>query len=167
MSLFDVNFEMLYVQLLPVRLRKERMKAWVKSCTYPVVYLYHLFMAWRNNNLYYLAHNSQVVYLEAVLNDTFDSTLKRIRVVDGAFKDPLYAYHIPEAKEIWLGKAGEASATGMPVPQSLYTEEETTNMGNAFVVRVPVTVSFDVNRMRALINTYRIAGRSIYQIVVF
>jgi hypothetical protein len=167
MSLFDVNYNMLRVQLLPVRLRKACTNAWLRACIYPVVYLHQLFMAWRSNNLYYLAHNSQVVYLEAVLNDTFDHVLKRIRIVDGAFKDPLYAYHIPEAKEIWLGLAGEAGTATYPVPQTLYTEEETTSMGNAFVVRVPAAVSFDANRMKALINNYRIAGKSIYQIVVY
>lgn len=167
MSIFTINYDMLRVQLLPVRLRQERMKAWLRACTYPVVYLYQLFMAWRGNNLYYLAHNSQVVYLEAVLNDTFDNLLRRISIVDGPFKDPLYAYHIPEAKEIWLGLVSEAGTATYPVPQTLYTEEETTSMGNAFVVRVPVAVSFDANRMKALINSYRIAGKSIYQIVVY
>ena len=73
MGLFDVNYDSLSYQLLPVRLRKIKSVAWIRSLISPIKWLYNLFGTSRENHLYFLAHNSQVVYLTAALNDRADS----------------------------------------------------------------------------------------------
>jgi hypothetical protein len=167
MGFFDINYDTLRVQLLPVRLRKANMKAWTRCLVVPVKWLYNLFMASRTENLYFLAHNSQVVYLEGVLNDVFDPVSRGIYIEDGLYEDALFTYLDTESQPQWLGLVSEAGSTTYPVPQVLYTSAETATLGNAFVVNVPVAIVFDLNRMNALIDKYRIAGKNIYQVVTY
>lgn len=167
MGFFDINYDTLRVQLLPVRLRKSVMKAWLRCLLIPVKWLHNVFMIDRESNLYYLAHNSQIVYLEAVLNDVFDPISRGIFIEDGLYEDPLFTYLIPEERPLWLGLSSESGTVGYTVPIALFTDAETSLLGNAFIVNVPGAVSFDTDRMKALINRYRLAGRSIYQIVIY
>lgn len=165
MPIFDIDYDVLVWQLLPVRLRKPIAYAWLKCLVQPVKWLYGLFTGFRGANLYLLAHNSQVAYLEAALNDTFDTILRRIYIIDGAYEDPEFVYLIPENKPVWLGLVSEVGSTSYVNPRVLYTNAETSLLGTAFIVVVPVGLSFDAQRMRALIDFYRLAGRNQYEIV--
>jgi hypothetical protein len=167
MGLFDINYGRLTWQILPLRLRKTVHYAWLNCLVTPVVWLYGLFSANRTGNLYRLAHNSQVVYLEAALNDTFDLVSRRIYIADGPFKDPLFTYLVPEDKPVWLGLISEAGSTIYPDPEVLYTDSETALLGLAFIVMVPVTISFNMARLRALVDLYRLAGKSNYSVETF
>lgn len=166
MSVFSVNFSVLGKQLLPVRLRNSKMLAWIRSLLKPVEELYNIFKGNRTSNLYQLAHNSQVVYLQAALNDVFDTVNRNIIVDDGAFEDPLFVYQPLEDEPLWLGLVAE-SGTTYPNPQWLYTDIETTLMGNCFVVKVPVAVSFDMAHMRAAVDKYRLAGKCTYSVITY
>ena len=167
MGFFDINFDSLRTQLLPVRLRKTNTKAWLSSLLAPVRWLHNKFINDRNATLYSLAHNSQVVYLQAALNDTFDPVGRGIIIEDGPYEDPLFVYLAPELVPQWLGLDSEAGTMPFATPAALFTEGETLLMGYAFIVKVPVGVSFDTDRMKALIDKYRIAGRNIYQITTY
>ncbi len=165
MPFFDIDYDVLVWQLLPVRLRKPIAYAWLKCLVEPVKWLYGLFTGFRSANLYLLAHNSQVAYLEAALNDTFDSALRRIYITDGAYEDPEFVYLAPENKPVWLGLVAEIGSTGYTNPRALYTNAETSLLGTAFITVVPVGLIFDTQRMRALVDFYRLAGRNQYEIV--
>ncbi len=167
MGLFDVNYENVAWYALPVRLRKVVQFAWLRCLITPVKWLAILFKANRTGNLYRLAHNSQVVYLEAALNDTFDTITRRIYIDDGPFKDPLYCYLQPEEKPVWLGLISETGATSYPDPEVLYTDDETAIMGIGFIVKVPSAITFNMTRLRALVDLYRLAGRSNYSVETF
>ncbi len=167
MSFYDINYDVLRTQLLPVRLRKARTKAWLGCLLSPVKWLHNQFRANRLSTLYYLAHNGQIAYLEAALNDVFDPATRGIYITDGLYEDPLFTYLDPEARPVWLGLVAETGTAGYPVPQALYTDAETSLLGNSFIVRVPVTIPFDHDRMKALIERYRLAGRNIYGIETY
>lgn len=167
MGFFDINFDALRVQLLPVRLRKPNTKAWLQCLIAPVRWLYDQFRSARSANLYHLAHNSQVAFLESALNDTFDPVGRGIFIEDGPYEDPLYVYLTPELGPVWLGLESETGTTPYTSPVPLYTADETIAMGFAFVVWVPSAISFDNDRMRALIDKYRIAGRNVYGINIY
>ena len=167
MSIFDIDYDLLVWQLLPVRLRKAAHFAWLKLLATPVKWIHGLFKENRDKNLYMLAHNSQVVYMEQALNDTFDGINRGIYIVDGPFKDPLFTYLDPESKPIWLGLVSEAGTTTYTDPLVLYTTSETVLLGIGFVVKVPATVSFDPDRMKAMINLYRLSGRSRYDVALY
>ena len=166
MGFFDINYDSLNFQLLPVRLRKQRMLAWVRCLTVPIRWLHNLFMSNRAINQYFLAHNGQVCHLEKVLNDAFDSVSREIVITDGIYEDPVFTFLAVELKPVWLGLGSEMGATVYESPMVLYTGAETSLLGNSFIVKVPSSVLFDEDRMRALIDRYRLAGRSVYEIVL-
>ncbi len=171
MGFFDVDYDRLTLQLLPVRLRQNTTLAWVNVLVSPVKWLFGLFRSNRNNDLYLLAHNGQVCYLEAVLNDAFDPVSRGIYITDGPFEDPLFIYLDTESKPLWLGLAGEAGTTTYPDPAVLYTDAETYALGICFIVHVPLLVAsgsgYDLARLKAFVDLYRLPGRSYYSVVTY
>ena len=167
MTIYDVDFTTLVKQLMPVRLRQSKMVRWLQCLIVPVIELYQYFTANRSNNLYWLGHNGQVVYLQAVLNDIFDPISRRIYIDDGGITDPLFVYLNAETTPLWLGKMSEAGSTWYPDPQWLFTTAETTASGFCFVIKVPTVVVFDTYRLRALVDKYRLPSKANYSIVLF
>lgn len=170
MRLFNVDFSILVRTLVPVSLRNAVQLAWLNALVSPVQWLYTQFTGNRLNNLYRLSHNGQVCYLEAALNDLFDPVARRLVIVDGPFEDPLFVYLAPENKPLWLGLVSETGATPYPDPQVLYTNAETTLLGVSFIVQVPASVAagpgYSLNRLRALVNTYRLPGKNNYTVTI-
>jgi hypothetical protein len=167
MPIFDINYDTLVVQLLPVRLRQSVQKAWVTCLIAPVIYLKGLFDTNRATDLYDLAHNGQICYLEAVLNDTFDDTSRRIYITDGPYFDALFLYTTPEEKPLWTGLISEEGSTSYPDPEWLYTSAETYTLGISFIIHVPSSLTFDMARMKALVDRYRLPGKNNYTVVTF
>lgn len=169
MGFFDINYDTLVPQLLPVRLRQPVTKSWLKALISPVKWLYNLFRANRKNDLYFLAHNGQVCFLEAALNDTFDPLIRGIYIDDGPFRDPLFLYLEPEAKPLWVGLVSEEGTTPYPDPEVLYTDSETYTLGVCFIIHVPALVvagpAYSVARLKALVDQFRLPGRTNYSIV--
>jgi len=169
MPFFDFNTDLFIWQELAVRLRKPKQWAWFKILAAPVRNLYGLFTTNRNTNLYVLAHNSQVCYIQAALNDTFDAVSRGIWIGDPVFDDPEYIYMVDEDKPMWLGLVSEEGSTPYADPAPLYTIGEIySGAGETFIVHVPSAVyaALDVNRLKALINFYRLPARR-FSIVTF
>lgn len=165
MEFFNINYTELIRLLLPVKLRGARMRAWLAALVKPARTLYGWFVAWRNNNNYYIAHNGQICHLEGVLNDRFDAGLKRIRIVDGPFKDPKYIYRRDENRPTYLARRSELPVTAYNAPLYLPRREETVAIGYQFIVYYPVGLVFSEVEMRALIDKYRLASKKKYGIL--
>lgn len=159
MSIFNIDYTKLAVQLLPSRLRLPGMKAFALVLIAPVRSLYGRFQGFRDDALYELRHNGQVCHLEGALNDMFDNTARRIYIEDGDTIDAITLFIEEEEKPVALYVESEAS------PVYFYTDEELTT-GGSFVVKVPDILAFDPNRMRALVNKYKLAGK-LYEIQTF
>lgn len=143
--------------LLPVSMRGALMVSWLKVLASPAWRLYGLFLKWRLDNLYYLNHTSQVVYMEGALNDRRDKLLRRITIVDGLDTTPPYLYKREELKPpVFVYTRPENT------PVHLYTRGE---MGLGFKVLIPAAVVFDDKEMRALIELYKLPGMT-YKIVI-
>ena len=165
MSFFNIDYSVLRVQLLPVRLRTTFMKAWVECLVKPIEHIQQHFLSARNTDIYRLAHNGQVCYLEATLNDMFDHAERRIFITDGPFIDPLHIYLDPENKPLIIGTVAEIGSESY-APRWLYTMGETMEFSWAFIVNVPETVVYDTDKMRALIDRDKLVGKT-YDIVTF
>jgi len=156
---YDINYSKLINQRIPEPLRSPEMIAWITRLASPFTYLYSLILSFRQSTLYKLAITPQVVFLEKMLNDRYDSSLRRIYILDGQEYNPLYIYTVAEVKPVWLYTKGEVGK-----PQvDLFTKGEVGQFTFDFVVYVPVAISFDVNEMSSLVNTYKLAGK-IYDI---
>ena len=174
MSVFDVDFTEggMPSQYTPVRLRTPNRLQWLAVLLSAVNYTYQQFTANRANDLYVLAHTSCVTHIEAVLNDVFDNTLRRIFISDPPYFDPVYLVQPDEDKPAYLATPAEVGGTAYPSPLYLFQPEEIYAAGGVqFIVNVPVAVAgepiYDVNRLRALVDKYRLASKNNYTVVTF
>ncbi len=167
MGLFNVSFPDLIKQLLPVRLRNAKLTRWLQCLIAPVIELYFLFTINRNENLYYLSHNGQVSYLQAVLNDTFDFTGRGIYIADPAICDAVFIWLVAEGETVWLGLTSEIGTTGYTNPLWLYLNTEVSAAATNFIVMIPSTISYDTYRMNALIDKYRLVSKNNYLLLSY
>lgn len=163
---FDLNINELTRLLTPPLLRQPAILAWLRSLAAPLTRIYTAFSHARSRRLYALAHNGQVVYLQALLNDSFDPDARRIIVADGLHYTPLYVYQPAEDAPLYLGQPTEAGTAPFACPAWLPTLPETADdAGACFIVQLPASLSVSDTHLRTLIDTYRLPSRTNYAIV--
>jgi hypothetical protein len=148
--MFDIDFDRLFLLLIPTFLRKARILALIRCMCFPLIQIYNAFLTYRQKNLYLLNHNSQVYSLENVANDRFDSEARRIYITDGFAHDRLYIYTMQESKPVYLGT------------EIIYNRDDYQDTGIDFIVWVPVAVMLlpqDKIELTSLINKYKLAGK--------
>lgn len=100
---FNINWNILSVELLPGMLRQPRMIRFVRVLLSPIAQLHYDWLQQRNDNIYKLSHTGQIFSLEKVLNDMLDKVLRRIYLADGdAYVRP-YIYLQSENNPVYLG----------------------------------------------------------------
>jgi hypothetical protein len=159
MTVFDTDIKKLVRLLLPAFLRKPVLMALLDALVEPFHLLAARINSFRNNNLYRLAHSSQVCDIEGALNDRFDSNLHRIYITDGAYRNVHYIFlNIEQQKPIYLYTAAEIAA-GTP-QEYLYQQDETGFIAESFIVHIPTELQDKTDEIRALTEQYKLAGRT-------
>lgn len=158
--MYDINFDRLIRWMHPVFLRKPILLALLRAVCYPFSIIHANFLAYRDNVLYILDHDSTVYSIENVLNDRFDSADRMIYITDGFTKERIYLYTRVEDKPEYLNP-----------DITLYNRGDYADTGIDFIVWVPtaVTVSAqDLIELRALVNRYKLAGKrfEIYRVTI-
>ncbi|HUM50496.1 MAG TPA: hypothetical protein PK431_01735 [Chitinophagales bacterium] len=141
--------------LLPFDLRKIRIISYLFALIEPIKAMYNAFLQFMLDQLYDAKINGQVIKLERVLNDTFDPIDRRIFITDGEYYTPSVFYE--EYKDIPVIFYEEGNINN-PIFYS-----ETSLDGRVsfnFFVNVPESVFFDKTHVRAVVNKYRIFGRT-------
>lgn len=164
MNVYTISWPRLCDNSLLVSLRKPLIRLLAKSLTIPVLILYNEFMAFRSQNLYRIKHNSQISYMEGMLNDIFDPNLRRIRIANTVFRDSLFLYEPEEARDVFLFEPEDNSW--------LYNEEDFAGEGFDFIVYVPEALrpQFEnaetalLTKMGAEIEYYKLYSKN-YKIV--
>lgn len=148
MQLFRIDWDRFVLLLLPIRLRVTELFVMARAIIQPVMSVHSRFMLNRADNLYKMSHNGQVCHLRAMLNDTFDTQLRRITIEDTRRYDWTFVYKENADKPLLLETVVIAS------------EQFTTGEGTDFTVFVPSSISFSVKpQMISLINFYKLAGK--------
>lgn len=156
-QIYKVDYLKLVRWLLPPRMVKPKLIALLEALVVPLLQVWAWLNVFRNNSVYALKHNSQVVYMQKVLNDRFDQDLKRIKITDGKLYNQVYIYATSAGLPFWLDKTA---------PQSLLAEVKYKEGHFDFVVlqngvHVSKTEMFE---LKALVDKYKLAGKS-YKIV--
>ncbi|WP_244939761.1 hypothetical protein [Kaistella daneshvariae] len=138
--------------LTPTFLRSELMAAFLFVLVKPLEDLHYVFLQNRKEMIYRLAHNSQVCYLRAALNDRFDTQLRRIQIVEGNGFRRQYIYTDGEQKPKFLGT------------MYLFDDSDYEDTGVDFIVQVPTDLVFGIYEMQSLIEIYRLASKR-YKVV--
>lgn len=151
-NIYNIDFTKLVKWWTPLPLRKTFWLTLLGVLVYPIVQLYQLFLLYRTAVLYDLMITPQVCYLESLLNERYDFTLRRIFIDDVVEQAPLYIYEDAETKPIDLYTVAEDS------PVDLYTDTEGGDYADDFIVWVPVALTFDPIEMRSLVQLKRLPG---------
>ena len=152
-NIFNIDLNILSNWIVPKRLRKLRTMAFVRLIVSPFVFIYQDFTRFRKATLYDLMITPQVCYLEAMLNDRFDYTLRRIYIADGIEYPPLYLYTDAELQQVDLYTDAENQ------PKYLFTDGEVDgSVLDDFIVEVPVTIPFNEPTMRSMVQRKRLPG---------
>jgi len=146
-KIFNINYLKLVVLLTPPDIRKSRLLALLMALINPVRSLYGSFTNNRANNLYKLAQNGQVCYLQKALNDSFDPELRRIFIDAGSRFERQYIYTSGEQQPNYLGKI-------YLQPNSSFADT-----GVDFKVIVPQSFDLKNHQMKALIDFYKLASK--------
>jgi len=152
-NIFDIDHGKLRQWMVPGRIRKSRILAFLQVLQSTVSFLYQDLLRFRKQKLYELKITPQVCYLERLLNDRFDFTQRRIRIVDSIDKPPYYIYQRAELKPKYIHTRAEGK------PAYIYTRGESSLLQDDFVVLVPTGLMFEEAEMRSLVKVYKLAGK--------
>jgi hypothetical protein len=151
---YIIDYTKLVNGRLPAKIRKPKMKAFMMTLVNPFIFIYNSLKSLRDQLIYKLTITPQVVYLQKMLNDRYDSSLRRIHIEDGLEYNALPIYMKAELKPVPIYRKSEA----LRPKKFLYTKGEAGQFTFDFVVYVPIDISFDSNEMVSLINSYKLAS---------
>lgn len=153
-KIYVIDWKKLLLWLIPTPLRKVVLLQWMIAITYPLQRILSVFLLFRNNTIYWLGINSQVCYMEKMLNDKYDNLLRRIYIAKPDSFDPIYIYLTAELKPVYLFTIPENA------PVYLYTKAETLVGGVDFIVVVPIELDLNFVEMNALIDKYKLPDKT-------
>ncbi|MBD5351751.1 MAG: hypothetical protein HDR86_02840 [Bacteroides sp.] len=154
---FNVNIKRLALLVLPTWLRRPLVGALIYAGVTPLGRLAQELRKYRNTTHYRLRHNGQVCKLRGVLNDEFDPALRRITVEDrdsATMIEAAIIYRREVARWVMVPCRGFGAAI-------IHREGFSGTSGYDFWVNVPdeLRTAGIETRMRAIINTYKLASK--------
>ena len=150
--IYQIDFARLLLMWMPADLQLKSWMCWLKSLLYPLNNIYQDFLKFRKTKLYELSITPQVCYLQGMLNDRYDYTLRRIYITDAEEFLPLYLAMDAEADPLWLATDAETDPIWLP------TDGETLLFADDFIIMVPVSLVFNNDEMKSLTSKYCLAG---------
>lgn len=155
MTRYDIDYKKLALNITPIKLRNQLYMAFQYLVVSPISRLAKMFYTYRTDTNYRLHHNGQVCYLRAVLNDLFDSTLRRIQIEDLAPQRELVIWKRDQNKPIMISE--RSSGNAIIVSKRGFGGAD----GYDFVVICPLALRgvIDETRMRAVLDQYKLASK--------
>ena len=131
-NVYNINWRKFIIENLEVDLRRVKTVKWLEVLFKPIIWLHIEFLAFRTQALYKVNHNSQICYLQAVLNDSFDNIQRRIIIRNATLREPFWFYEPEENKPVVFYEPED----NKPV----YFREESEFIGDGadFLVLVPI-----------------------------
>jgi hypothetical protein len=154
---FEWNIEKWIEEMIPAPIRMRRIKDYIVSMMSPLNSIYIEFKGLRAELKKKLRFNGQVIVLENLLNDRFDVTLRRIRIITtfDLFRKK-YIGQTWENRPLWIGQIFE----NQPQYIGQWIEYQN-NTGADFTVEVPEGV-YSISELimiKELVKYYKLAGK--------
>lgn len=182
-NVFNISYKRLVVLLLPTFLRQSLVFILLASLTRPIVKLYDTFKVARQQNIDRINQTGQVCYLRGMLNNTFDPTLRRIRIDDGNVADWQILYKEETFNDVDHGQPLYVKSASNIVTDVLGNKllllgndgvvmvvkrGDVGAIGFDFFVKIPTALRgiADENQIKALVNYYKLASKR-YEIQYF
>ncbi len=149
---FNINWNKIVKENLPVFFHTLFRLNWIKALIKPFKQIHQEFLIIREDYILKVAYNGQTLYLEKLLNDTFDNTLRRIYINDYGIINQNYLYKKSELMlPIYLYKnwdytqaylIGQYSVDGNTVYVALTNntnQQPSTHVGSDWAVHKTIT----------------------------
>ena len=133
-QVYSINWNRFVALQVPSFLRKAKLLAYLNALIVAVAHLHVAFLAFRRQALYKVNHNSQICYLQAVLNDSFDNVQRRIVIRNAILREPVWFYEPEENKPVWFYEASDNK------PVYFREENEFVGDGADFLVVMPIAL---------------------------
>lgn len=133
--------------------RKPKVLHLANSCVWPLLSMYSTFKQKESSNIYQINHSSSIAHLEGVLNDRFDSALRRIYITNSLYVQAFYLYRDIEQLPKYVYTSAESN------PKYLYKDSELSS-SYTFIIHIPNGLPFDITILTALMNKYKLPGTS-------
>lgn len=155
-SIYNVNWFRLVKMLVLPAIAKPTLLAFINSALAPLRTKYDEFLNFKIDAEYRVNHNGQVCYLQKMLNDKFDNSLRRIKVQNVKPKEQLWVYQPEDEKPVYVYDE-------IDHPVYVYNKEDYYNEFD-FEVLIPPFLNTQINLMKVQINYFQIYSKN-YQIV--
>jgi len=161
-NVYTLNFRILVNLLTPPFLRKRKFVDWVYVLVSPLETVNIKFNKFRRDSIYKVTHNGQVFSLNAVLNDAYDPSDRRIRVSDSVNRGAVYIYPENDNKAVYVYPESENE------PIIVYDDSVFEQIDYDFLVLIPLDLrpsnaddlSVLLLQIRSLINYYKLASKT-------
>lgn len=162
-NIYIIDFKKLANLLTPPFLRKDKLIDWLQVLLKPLEEVNGYFNLNRKDSIYKVTHNGQVYSLQAVLNDKYDNTERRIRIVDYFIRELIYIYPEADNKPVYIYPEDAIDVDPVYIfDESIFDEVELD-----FVVLIPIEYkpldAQELNileiQIRSLINYYKLASK--------
>lgn len=157
---YSVNWNKLVSWLTPTALFKPKMFALLKSLISPVSTLHGDFIGFRSQKNYDLSITGQVCRLEKLLNDKYDSSLRRIYITDGTKSKRKYAFKASEFVPQPIYTDAEAK------PYFIYQQGEITTVTYHFIINIPISVVYNTDELISILSVFKMPSKK-FNIITF
>lgn len=143
-------------QMIPRFLNKGNLYLFVKDLLVPLETVYQEFLEYRIAIDKTLQYNGQTIILENLLNDIFDSTLRRIRIINQIHdEEGLFIARAAENQIVYIGRKIDNE------PTYIGRYNENSIIAYDFIVLVDGHLSPELEvRLKSIVNYYKMAGTS-------
>jgi hypothetical protein len=155
--MINIDYNILIKNILPISLRKAKLEAFIKCLIAPLKFLYLNYKDYRISVNKRVEYTGQVIYLEKLLRDSYNE--QGISIIDNSNIEYSYLANKLESNK----RAVIYNKLENETKYYLKNMDELTTQIH-FLVEIPITLYNNLgmtgrNKMRALIDMYRLAGK--------
>ena len=153
MIIIDLTF--LFQILLPTDLRLPLVNEFFYEIKKTLQFNYNGFYTLFENTKYNLIFNGQVCMLKHLLDDKYDTILRRIEIEQDVSGKPTYLFNeIEDNENTYLFNNGEVGTKTY-----LYNADEVLGLTD-FIIKIPSDVIFNEVQLRKLVDRYKLPDKT-------
>lgn len=102
-NIYRFDFKRFVKLFIPIAYRNKTIQELFGCFLFPIKQLHQRFVNYRKEVIQKMSYNSQVVYMQKMLNDYFDPFLRRIRIENNSIDDRVLFYTEARNKPVYFG----------------------------------------------------------------
>lgn len=161
-----LNINYILAIWLPALLRQSKMLSLLLSLAAPLRSLVTLFETWKQQQTVFVQHNTQVIYLEHILNEQFGDGVNDIVITDGAYIVPVYLSNVADGYTPQYIHNANEDVQNAGTYDTVFVGQNSLIVGETdFYVDIPTALyatltAVQLQQITAYVNRYKLAEYS-------